>query len=146
MAEHEPIRPNVPSLSKRPRKTARQLSAAKLQIETFYAGNERSPGPAGSITGSDRKLVTREIYVNGNEEQERAIVTVGVEDNHGGSGRVSRIPSSIAPSSFSPRPTCSPLARSDNQIQIRRIFSTRENLLVVRSFCAWLKDLTIRNK
>lgn len=52
--------------------------------------------------GSDRKLLTREIYVNGNEEQERAIVAVGVEDNHGGSGRVSRIPSSITPSSFFP--------------------------------------------
>ncbi|KAL0132918.1 hypothetical protein PUN28_000570 [Cardiocondyla obscurior] len=36
-----PIPANVPSLSKRPRKTVRQLSVAKLQIETFYAGNER---------------------------------------------------------------------------------------------------------
>lgn len=36
--------------------------------------------------GSSRKLVTREIYVNGNEEQERAIVVAGLEDNHGGSG------------------------------------------------------------
>ena len=71
--------------------------------------------------GSRRKLVTREIYMNGNEEQERAIVAAEVEDNYGGSGCVSRIPSSITPS-FSPQPTYSLPARFDNQIRIRRIF------------------------
>lgn len=66
--------------------------------------------------GSDRKLVTREIYVNGNEEQERA---VGVEDNHGRSGRVSRIPSSITPFFLFLSTNILPSTRFDNQIWIR---------------------------